>query len=78
MKKPTVKYSKSEIGRIRIVDDFLPSPDRLALRKDASDLRLTDEQVEEVRRRRADPNARKLTLDEFKKRGAINKRGGKG
>jgi DNA-binding PadR family transcriptional regulator len=27
--------------------------------------RLTNEQVEEVRRRRADPNARKLTLEEF-------------
>ena len=30
--------------------------------------RLTDEQVEEVRRRRADPNARRLTLEEFKER----------
>ncbi|WP_244608485.1 hypothetical protein [Bradyrhizobium algeriense] len=30
--------------------------------------RLTDEQVEEVRRRRADPNARKLTLEEFNER----------
>ncbi len=49
MKKPTVKYSKGEIGRVRIVEDFLPSPDRLVA--------LTDEQVEEVRRRRADPNA---------------------
>jgi hypothetical protein len=29
---------------------------------------LTDEQVEGVRRRRADPNARRLTLDEFKER----------
>jgi len=38
-----------EIGRVRIVEDFLPSPDRLVV--------LTDEQVEEVRRRRADPNA---------------------
>jgi len=27
MKKPTVKYSKGEIGRVRIVEDFLPSPD---------------------------------------------------
>jgi hypothetical protein len=34
MKKPTVKYSKGEIGRVRIVEDFLPSPDRLALRED--------------------------------------------
>ena len=30
--------------------------------------RLTDEQVEEVRRRRADPNARKLTSEEFNER----------
>jgi hypothetical protein len=30
--------------------------------------RLTDEQVAEVRRRRADPNARRLTLEEFKER----------
>jgi hypothetical protein len=30
--------------------------------------RLTDEQVEEVQRRRADPDARRLTLEEFKER----------
>jgi hypothetical protein len=30
--------------------------------------RLTDEQVEEVRRRQADPTPRRLTLDEFKER----------
>jgi hypothetical protein len=34
MKKPTVKYSRGEIGRIRIVEDFLPSPDRLVLHED--------------------------------------------
>ena len=34
MKKPTAKYSKGEIGRVRIVEDFLPSPDRLVLRED--------------------------------------------
>lgn len=33
--------------------------------QDASAYRLTDEQVEEVRRRRDDPNAKRLTLDEF-------------
>ena len=33
MKKPTVEYSKCEIGRVRIVDDFLPSPDKLVLRE---------------------------------------------
>ena len=36
--------------------------------QDESVYRLTDEQVEEVRRRRADQNAPKLTLDEFKER----------
>jgi hypothetical protein len=34
MKKQKVKYSKGEIGRVRIVEDFLPSPDRLVLRED--------------------------------------------
>jgi hypothetical protein len=34
MKKPTVKTSKGEIGRVRIVEDFLPPPDRLVLRKE--------------------------------------------
>src|SRR5450631_3173384 len=34
MKKPTVKYSKGEIGRVRIVEDFLPPPDRLVLREE--------------------------------------------
>jgi hypothetical protein len=39
---------------------------------DESLYRLTDEQAEEVRLRRADPNARRLTLDEFKER--LNRR----
>jgi hypothetical protein len=34
MKKPTVKYSKGEISRVGIVEDFLPSPDRLVLREE--------------------------------------------
>jgi hypothetical protein len=34
MKKPTLKYSKGEIGRVRIVADFLPPPDRLVLREE--------------------------------------------
>lgn len=36
--------------------------------QDQSAYRLTDEQVAEVRRRQADPDAKKLTLEEFKKR----------
>jgi hypothetical protein len=35
---------------------------------DESVYRLTDEQVAEVGRRLADPNPRRLTLDEFKER----------
>ncbi len=35
---------------------------------DESIYRLTVEQVEEVKRRLADPNPRRLTLDEFKER----------
>ena len=35
MKKPTVKYSKGEIGGVRVVDDFLPPPDRLVLREES-------------------------------------------
>ena len=34
MKKPTVKYSKGEVGRVRIVEDFLPPADKLVLRED--------------------------------------------
>jgi hypothetical protein len=48
MKKPMVKYSKGEIGRIRVVEDFLPSPDRL--------VRLSGAQVAEARRRGVAPN----------------------
>lgn len=33
MKKPTVKYSKGEIGRVQVIEDFLPSPDKLVLRE---------------------------------------------
>ena len=36
--------------------------------QDESIYRLSDEQVAEVQRRRADPNPRRLTLDEFKER----------
>jgi hypothetical protein len=36
--------------------------------QDASAYRLTDEQVEEIQRRRADPDARRLTLEEIQQR----------
>jgi predicted DNA binding CopG/RHH family protein len=45
MKKQTVKYSKGEIGRVRIVKDFLPSPDRLVLREDNVKVTLSQRSV---------------------------------
>ena len=60
MKRPTVKYSKGEIGRLRIVEDFLPSPDRLVL--------LSDAQVAEVRRRRTVPNRKLVSHAAVRKR----------
>jgi hypothetical protein len=43
MKKPTVKYSEGKIGRVRVVEDFLPSPDGLVARENESAYHLTDE-----------------------------------
>jgi hypothetical protein len=60
MKKPIVEYSKGEIGRVRIVEDFLPSPDKLTL--------LTDEQVAEVRRRTAGPKRKLVSRAVARKR----------
>ena len=60
MKRPTVRFSKGEIGRVRIVDDFLPSSDRLVA--------LSDVQVAEVRRRRADPNRKLVSHAAARKR----------
>jgi hypothetical protein len=60
MKKPTVKYSKGEIGRTKIVEDSLPSPDRLVV--------LTDAQLAEVRRRKTDPNRKLVSHAAAKKR----------
>lgn len=34
MKRPMVRYSKGEIGRVRIIEDFLPPPDKLVLREE--------------------------------------------
>lgn len=34
MTEKTVRYTKGEIGRVRIVEDFLPSPDDLAASDD--------------------------------------------
>lgn len=34
MTSKTVKYTRGEIGRVRVIEDFLPSPDELVLRDD--------------------------------------------
>ena len=34
MSSRTVKYSAGEIGRVRVVKDFLPAPDALVARQD--------------------------------------------
>jgi predicted DNA binding CopG/RHH family protein len=34
MSSRTVKYSKGEIGKVRVVEDFLPPPSRLVPRDD--------------------------------------------
>ena len=33
MSKKTVKYTDGEIGKVKVVKDFLPSPDKLVLRE---------------------------------------------
>ena len=34
MKSKAVKYSAGEIGRVKVVEDFLPSPEALVTRED--------------------------------------------
>jgi predicted DNA binding CopG/RHH family protein len=34
MSSKTVKYTTGEIGRVRVIEDFLPPPDRLIPRED--------------------------------------------
>lgn len=34
MSNRTVKYTAGEIGRVRVIEDFLPSPDALVPRED--------------------------------------------
>jgi hypothetical protein len=34
MKNRTVKYTEGEIGRLRVIDDFLPPPDALVPREE--------------------------------------------
>ena len=35
MSNRTVKYTKGEIGRVRVIADFLPAPDQLVPREDS-------------------------------------------
>jgi predicted DNA binding CopG/RHH family protein len=41
MSSRTVKYSAGEIGRVRVIEDFLPSPDALVPREDNVKVTLT-------------------------------------
>jgi hypothetical protein len=59
-KKLIAKHGKGEIGRVRVVEDFLLLPDRLVT--------LTDAQVAEVARRRADPNRKLVSNAKARKR----------
>jgi predicted DNA binding CopG/RHH family protein len=34
MSNRTIKYTAGEIGRVKVIDDFLPSPDALVARED--------------------------------------------
>jgi len=34
MSKKTVRYTEGEIGKVRVVKDFLPPPDQLVLREE--------------------------------------------
>ena len=34
MKKPTVRYTRGDVGQVKVIEDFLPSPDALVLRED--------------------------------------------
>jgi hypothetical protein len=33
MKQKTVRYTEGEIGKVKVVEDFLPPPDKLVLRE---------------------------------------------
>ncbi|HVZ68946.1 MAG TPA: hypothetical protein VG891_05745, partial [Rhizomicrobium sp.] len=33
MSRKTVKYTEGEIGKLKVVKDFLPSPDKLVMRE---------------------------------------------
>ena len=35
MSKKTVRYTEGEIGKVKVVKDFLPPPDQLVLREES-------------------------------------------
>ena len=39
MRKKPIAYTEGEIGKIRVVKDFLPPPDQLVLREENAKLR---------------------------------------
>ena len=41
MKKPKVKYKDEPIGKIRIVDDFLPAPQDLVLKEETTKITIS-------------------------------------
>jgi len=42
MKKRNVKYTDEHIGKIRIVDDFLPKPKDLVLKEETTKVTISD------------------------------------
>ena len=48
MKKKTVKYTDEPIGKVKIIDDFLPAPDKLVMRDETVKvtLSLTKESID--------------------------------
>jgi hypothetical protein len=54
-----VEYTKGHIGRMRAVEDFLPAPD---------DLRVSDRDLAEIRRRRVDSSRKLVSHEEARAR----------
>ena len=67
-KKAYDKIAEGLTEALAIARGERASPARLTGGQDSRDLRLTDEQVAEVRRRRADPNRKLVSRHEARKR----------
>ena len=85
MSKRTVRYTAGEIGRIRVIEDFLPSPADLVPREDNVKVTLSlsrhglDFFKRESKKRRV-PYQRMIRalVDNYAERQAVGKRRGKG